>query len=59
QTFSIALLKEAYRQPYEESFTDDASVVRSMGHHIMLIKGNPENIKITTPYDLKIAEALV
>lgn len=58
QTFSIQLIKKAFRQPYQPSFTDDASVVRMMGERITLIDGNPENIKITTPYDMKIAEVL-
>jgi len=58
QTFSIALLKTAYRQDYTELFTDDASVVEIYGHEITLVEGNRENIKITTPYDLKIAEIL-
>ncbi len=59
QTFDIQLLKAANRQPYNDGFTDDASVVESYGHKITLIEGNRENIKITTPYDLKIAEVLI
>ena len=59
QTFDIQLLKAANRQPYNEGFTDDASVVESYGHAITLVDGNRENIKITTPYDLKIAEVLI
>ena len=59
QTFDIQLLKAANRQPYNDGFTDDASVVESYGHAITLVEGNRENIKITTPYDLKIAEVLV
>jgi 2-C-methyl-D-erythritol 4-phosphate cytidylyltransferase len=59
QTFDIQLLKAANRQPYNEGFTDDASVVESYGHNITLVEGNRENIKITTPYDLKIAEILI
>lgn len=55
QTFDLQLLKQAFRQPYEESFTDDASVVRKFGHKITLIQGNPENIKITTPNDIRLA----
>ena len=58
QTFDIQLLKSAFRQPYDPAFTDDASVVRKAGHEVTLIEGNRENIKITTPYDLKIADAL-
>jgi 2-C-methyl-D-erythritol 4-phosphate cytidylyltransferase len=59
QTFDIQLLKAANRQPYNDGFTDDASVVESYGHAITLVEGNRENIKITTPYDLKIAEVLL
>ena len=59
QTFDIQLLKAANRQPYNEGFTDDASVVESYGYEITLVEGNRENIKITTPYDLKIAEVLL
>ena len=59
QTFDIQLLKAANRQPYNDGFTDDASVVESYGHEITLVEGNRENIKITTPYDLKIAEVLL
>ncbi|MBQ6084999.1 MAG: 2-C-methyl-D-erythritol 4-phosphate cytidylyltransferase [Bacteroidaceae bacterium] len=59
QTFQIQLLKEAYCQPYQPFFTDDASVVEAMGHPITLVEGNRENIKITTPADLKFAEMLV
>jgi len=58
QTFDIQLLKAANRQPYNDGFTDDASVVESYGHAITLVEGNRENIKITTPYDMKIAEVL-
>ena len=59
QCFDIQLLKAADKQPYNDGFTDDASVVESYGHAITLVEGNRENIKITTPYDLKIAEVLV
>lgn len=59
QTFDIQLLKAANRQPYNDGFTDDASVVESYGHAITLVEGNRENIKITTPYDLIIAEVLI
>ena len=59
QTFDIQLLKAANRQPYNDGFTDDASVVESYGHAITLVEGNRENIKITTTYDLKIAEVLI
>lgn len=59
QAFDIQLLKAANRQPYNDGFTDDASVVETFGFDITLVDGNRENIKITTPYDLKIAEVLI
>lgn len=59
QVFSLALLKKAYAQPYVPAFTDDASVVEAFGHEVTLVQGNRENIKITTPFDLAVAEALV
>ena len=58
QTFDIQLLKQAYAQPYRDCFTDDASVVESAGYEVTLIEGNRENIKITTPFDLRIARIL-
>ncbi len=87
QAFDIQLHKQAYRQPFNEGFTDDASVVEAYwiktplqlprggesetasreasprggleGVGITLVEGNRENIKITTPFDLIVAEALV
>ena len=59
QTFRADVLKAAYRQEYRPFFTDDASVVEAMGVPVSLVPGNRENIKITTPFDLKIAEALL
>lgn len=59
QTFRISLLSQAYQQPYRPFFTDDASVVESLGVSIHLVDGNRENIKITTPSDLVFAEGLL
>ena len=59
QTFDIQLLKRAYRQPFTPIFTDDASVVEALGESITLVEGNRENIKITTPFDLKTAQAIL
>lgn len=58
QTFDIQLLKNANKQPYSEAFTDDASVVEAIGQKVVMVDGNRENIKITTPFDIVIAEAL-
>lgn len=59
QVFSLPLLQRAYAQAYVPDFTDDASVVESLGHAVTLVAGNRENIKLTTPFDLMIAETLV
>ena len=52
QVFNSELLQAAYQQPFNEYFTDDASVVEAFGEKINLVEGNPENIKITTQSDL-------
>ncbi len=59
QTFRASLLRRAYEQPFCEAFTDDASVVEALGEAVCLVEGNRENIKLTTPYDLIVAKALV
>ncbi|MFB9845040.1 2-C-methyl-D-erythritol 4-phosphate cytidylyltransferase [Mucilaginibacter ginsenosidivorans] len=59
QTFQAAQLKNAYKQVYQESFTDDASVVEQTGVNINLIGGSHQNIKITFPEDIAIAEFLL
>ncbi len=59
QIFSSEKLFKAYNQPYNSNFTDDASVVESIGEKISIAEGNRENIKITTPFDLIVGEALV
>ena len=58
QTFNIELIKKAFLQPEQDLFTDDASVCEAMGETIRLVEGNRENIKITGPVDLLIAENL-
>ncbi|WP_294587397.1 2-C-methyl-D-erythritol 4-phosphate cytidylyltransferase [uncultured Bacteroides sp.] len=59
QVFDVELLKQAYNQSYTPHFTDDASVVEALGVPVALTVGNRENIKITTPFDLKIATVLL
>lgn len=59
QVFEVDLLKNAYQQNYTDRFTDDASVVEGLGIEVALVEGNLENIKLTTPFDLKVAEILV
>ncbi|MBR5036391.1 MAG: 2-C-methyl-D-erythritol 4-phosphate cytidylyltransferase [Prevotella sp.] len=69
QTFDIQLLKAANSHALSvcgdsvaaiaSRFTDDASVVEAYGRQVSLVDGNRENIKITTPFDLKVAEAML
>ena len=59
QTFRASLLRSAYEQSYSDAFTDDASVVEALGHEVHLVEGNRENIKLTTPFDLTVARALL
>ena len=59
QVFNADLLLKGYEQAYSSAFTDDASVVEAMGVKVTLTPGNRENIKLTTPFDLKVAEALL
>ena len=58
QVFEVDLLRRAYQQTYIDLFTDDASVVEALGEKVYLVQGNRENIKLTTPFDLKLAEML-
>lgn len=58
QVFDSELLKEAYKQPFNDSFTDDASVVEAYGHPVQLVAGERTNIKITTPFDLTLADVI-
>jgi 2-C-methyl-D-erythritol 4-phosphate cytidylyltransferase len=59
QCFSSELILKAYKQEFDSSFTDDASVVEKLGETVNLIEGNKENIKITTTADLLIAAAFI
>jgi len=59
QVFSSVLIKNAFEQPYDPAFTDDASVLEKTGEKIQLVEGNRENIKITDPLDLLIAEGFL
>ena len=59
QVFDVKLIKQAYQLGYRPTFTDDASVAEAAGIGINLTEGNRENIKITTPVDLLLAEAIL
>jgi 2-C-methyl-D-erythritol 4-phosphate cytidylyltransferase len=58
QVFEVDLIKKAYETEYDPSFTDDATVLERLDVNIHLYKGNQENIKITRPADLILADAL-
>jgi 2-C-methyl-D-erythritol 4-phosphate cytidylyltransferase len=59
QTFQSKILLPAFEQSYDESFTDEATVVESSGENVYLIEGEYDNIKITRPVDLLIAEKIL
>lgn len=59
QCFAFHVLEKAYHQAYQSTFTDDASVVEAAGWPIHLVEGNRENIKITNPEDIVVAESLL
>jgi 2-C-methyl-D-erythritol 4-phosphate cytidylyltransferase len=59
QTFSLEKIKKAYNVKFKDSFTDDASVFEAAGNEIHLVEGDYNNIKVTTPEDLVIAESLI
>ncbi|MCF0160488.1 MAG: 2-C-methyl-D-erythritol 4-phosphate cytidylyltransferase, partial [Bacteroidaceae bacterium] len=59
QAFRIEIIKKAYLQEYTPTFTDDASVVEAENVQVSLVDGNPENIKITTPFDKAVGEMLI
>jgi len=58
QVFRYDILETSLKQEYIEAFSDDATVVEHAGFPVHIVEGNPENIKITTPADLRIAEYL-
>ena len=59
QVFKAEALRRAYEQPFSALFTDDASVAEAAGYKVTLCEGERENIKITTPSDIIIAEAII
>jgi 2-C-methyl-D-erythritol 4-phosphate cytidylyltransferase len=58
QTFLSSVLIPAFDRPYQDSFTDEATVVEAAGHKVRLIEGEYSNLKITRPQDLIVAETL-
>lgn len=59
QCFKAEVLRKAYNQPFHEKVTDDACLVEETGVKITLVESNEENIKLTTPFDLLIAEMII
>ena len=59
QTFKAAILMKAFEQAYQPSFTDEANVLEASGTEVYLIEGEYENIKITRPLDLAIANYIL
>ena len=61
QTFKYDIILPAYHQAYKDKYlaTDDAAIVEKYGHKVKLIIGPEENIKITTPFDLIVAEVFL
>jgi 2-C-methyl-D-erythritol 4-phosphate cytidylyltransferase len=59
QCFHADVLRQAYQQDYHDKVTDDACLVEELGYTIHLVESNEENIKLTTQFDLLIAETIV
>jgi 2-C-methyl-D-erythritol 4-phosphate cytidylyltransferase len=59
QTFHSRILQPAFQIDYKERFTDEASVVEEFGLKIELVDGEEQNIKITRPIDLIVAEHIL
>jgi 2-C-methyl-D-erythritol 4-phosphate cytidylyltransferase len=59
QCFKSETLRKAYEQPFHDKVTDDACLVEDTGVKITLVESNEENIKLTTPFDLLIAEMII
>jgi 2-C-methyl-D-erythritol 4-phosphate cytidylyltransferase len=59
QCFHVDLLRKAFEQPYDSTFTDEATLVERMGVKVALVEGDPENIKVTTAMDMRLAELLL
>ncbi|WP_422360073.1 2-C-methyl-D-erythritol 4-phosphate cytidylyltransferase [Reichenbachiella sp.] len=59
QTFNVGLIKKAFDQSQTNQFTDDASVIEAFGEKVELVEGSYDNLKITTPEDLIIAESIL
>ena len=59
QTFLSSIILPAFEQDYKDAFTDEATVVEAFGTPVYLTEGEYDNIKITRPVDLLIAERII
>jgi 2-C-methyl-D-erythritol 4-phosphate cytidylyltransferase len=59
QCFRVPLLRRAFQLPYDPAFTDEATLVERLGEEVHLVEGEDHNIKVTTPFDLQVAELVL
>ena len=59
QCFRVPLLRRAFELPYDPAFTDEATLVERLGVEVHLVEGEDHNIKVTTPFDLQVAELVL
>ena len=59
QCFRVPLLRRAFELPYDPAFTDEATLVERLGVGVHLVEGEDLNIKVTTPFDLQVAEGVL
>ncbi|MEX1132784.1 MAG: 2-C-methyl-D-erythritol 4-phosphate cytidylyltransferase [Flavobacteriales bacterium] len=59
QCFRVELLRRAFELPYDPAFTDEATLVERLGMDVHLVEGEEHNIKVTTPFDMQVAEVVL
>ena len=59
QCFQVPLLRRAFELPYDPAFTDEATLMERLGVEVQLVDGEERNIKVTTPFDLQVAEVVL
>lgn len=59
QCFHTDLLRKAFEQPYDPTFTDEATLVERLGVRVALVEGEDNNIKVTTPMDMRMVELVL
>jgi len=59
QCFHADLLRKAFEQPYDSTFTDEATLVERLGVKMTLVEGEENNIKVTNAMDMRVVEALL